>query len=73
MTDSTQETLSQRLQNSASYAVPVYTTAAAFGTILSYHQPEMPMAVIFAYTTLFAVALNLAYGAARFFGARIVK
>lgn len=67
----TVETLSDRLQNSASYAIPVQLFASALGVIIHYHQPSMPVEVIFAYTTLAGILGNIGYAVARFVGSKI--
>lgn len=69
----TVESLSERLQNSVSYAVPVQLLTSALGIILSYHNPEMPVEVVFAYSTIVGISLNVVYAVLRFLGAKLVK
>lgn len=68
----TVETLSERLQNSFSYAVPVQLLTGALGVIIAYNNPAMPTEVVFAYTTIAGIFINVGYAIARFIGSKMV-
>lgn len=67
------ETLSDRLQSSFSYAVPVQILTGAMGVIIAYNYPEMPTEVVFAYSTIIGIFANVGYAVARFLGSKITN
>jgi len=55
------KTITEHLKSAGSYSAPAQAMGAAFGIILSYHNPEMPLEVILAYVGIFAFVFNMAY------------